>query len=38
VCAFEGVDEDDALAYLEMAYGATITTSNELIAQVATHA
>ena len=30
VCAFEGVDEDDALAYLEMAYGATITTTAEL--------
>jgi nicotinamidase-related amidase len=25
VCAFEGVDEDDALAYLVMAYGATVT-------------
>ena len=25
VCAFEGVDEDDALEYLVMAYGATIT-------------
>jgi nicotinamidase-related amidase len=30
VCGFEGVDEDDALAYLEMAYGATITTVDEL--------
>jgi nicotinamidase-related amidase len=25
VCAFEGVDEDEALEYLVMAYGATIT-------------
>ncbi len=25
VCAFEGVDEDDALDYLVMAYGATLT-------------
>jgi nicotinamidase-related amidase len=31
VCAFEGVDEDDALAYLEMAYGAAITTVDELV-------
>lgn len=30
VCAFDGVDEDDALAYLEMAYGATITSVAEL--------
>lgn len=30
VCGFEGVDEDDALAYLEMAYGATITSVAEL--------
>ena len=30
VCGFEGVDENDALAYLEMAYGATITTVDEL--------
>jgi nicotinamidase-related amidase len=35
VCGFEGVDEDEALAYLEMAYAATITTADELIAQVA---
>ncbi len=35
VCGFEGVDEDEALAYLEMAYAATITTSNELTAEVA---
>ena len=25
VCAFEGVDEEDALDYLVMAYGATVT-------------
>jgi nicotinamidase-related amidase len=31
VCAFEGVDEDDALAYLEMAYAARITTVDEVI-------
>jgi nicotinamidase-related amidase len=30
VCAFEGVDEDDALAYLEMAYAAKITSVDEL--------
>ncbi len=30
VCGFEGVDEDQALAYLELAYGATITTVDEL--------
>ena len=30
VCGFEGVDEEDALAYLEMAYGAQITTVDEL--------
>jgi nicotinamidase-related amidase len=30
VCGFEGVDEEDALAYLEMAYGARITTVDEL--------
>jgi len=30
VCTFEGVDEDEALAYLEMAYGARITTVDEL--------
>ena len=32
VRAFEGVDEDEALAYLEMAYGAEITTVDELAA------
>jgi len=31
VCAFEGVDEDEALEYLKMAYGATVTTVGELI-------
>lgn len=30
VCAFEGIDEDDALTYLEMAYGARVTTVDEL--------
>jgi nicotinamidase-related amidase len=30
VCGFEGVDEHEALAYLEMAYGAKITTVGEL--------
>jgi len=30
VCGFEGVDEEDALAYLEMAYGARITTVDAL--------
>lgn len=30
VCGFEGVDEDEALAYLEMAYGAEVTTVDEL--------
>jgi nicotinamidase-related amidase len=32
VCAFEGVDEDDALEYLKMAYGANVTTVDELVA------
>jgi hypothetical protein len=31
VCGFEGVDEDEALAYLEMAYGAKTTTVDELV-------
>lgn len=31
VCAFEGVDEDDALEYLKMAYGASVTTVAELV-------
>ncbi len=30
VCGFEGVHEEEALAYLEMAYGAEITTVDEL--------
>jgi nicotinamidase-related amidase len=30
VCAFEGVDEDDALEYLKMAYGANVTTVDHL--------
>ena len=30
VCAFEGVDEDEALEYLTMAYAARITTVDEL--------
>ncbi|HEU4450879.1 MAG TPA: isochorismatase family cysteine hydrolase [Gaiellaceae bacterium] len=30
VCAFEGVDEDEALEYLKGTYGATITTVAEL--------
>ena len=32
VCGFEGVDEDEALAYLEMAYGAEITNVDALTA------
>jgi nicotinamidase-related amidase len=31
VCGFEGVDENDALAYLEMAYGAAITSVDDLV-------
>jgi nicotinamidase-related amidase len=31
VCAFEGVDEDDALEYLKATYGATVTTVDELV-------
>ena len=31
VCAFEGVDEDEALAYLEMAYAAKTTSVDELV-------
>ena len=30
VCGFEDVNEDEALAYLEMAYGAELTTVDEL--------
>jgi nicotinamidase-related amidase len=36
VCGFEGVDEEEALNYLEMAYGAQITTVDELAATAAT--
>jgi nicotinamidase-related amidase len=36
VCGFEGVDEEEALAYLQMAYGAQITTVDELAAAPAT--
>src|SRR5262245_62092973 len=32
VCAFEGVDEDEALEYLRSVYGARITTVAELLA------
>jgi len=39
VCGFEGVDEEEALAYLEMAYGAKIATVGELTrAPAAAHA
>ena len=31
VCAFEGVEEDDALDYLHSIYGATITTVDDLV-------
>jgi nicotinamidase-related amidase len=31
VCAFEGVDEDDALEYLRSVYGARIVTVDELV-------
>jgi nicotinamidase-related amidase len=31
VCAFEGVDEDEALEYLKATYGASVTTVDELI-------
>jgi nicotinamidase-related amidase len=31
VCAFEGVDEDDALEYLKATYGATVTTVDQLV-------
>jgi len=36
VCAFQGVDEDEALAYLEMAYAAKITSVDELVGSPAT--
>ena len=35
VCAFEGVDEDEALEYLKRIYGADITTAGALIEQPA---
>jgi nicotinamidase-related amidase len=31
VCAFAGVNQQDALDYLKMAYGATVTTVDELV-------
>lgn len=31
VCAFEGVDEGDALEYLKSTYGASVTTVDELV-------
>lgn len=34
VCAFEGVDEDDALDYLHSVYGASITTVDDLVSDV----
>jgi nicotinamidase-related amidase len=33
VCAFEGVDEEEALTYLSSVYGAKISTVDELIAE-----
>ena len=39
VCAFEGVDEDEALEYLKMAYAANVTSVDELTGErVAAHA
>jgi len=35
VCGFEGIDEEEALAYLEMAYGAQITTVGQLAGKAA---
>jgi nicotinamidase-related amidase len=35
VCGFEGIDEEEALAYLEMAYGAQITTIGQLAGKAA---
>ncbi len=34
VCAFEGVDEQEALSYLRQIYGARLTTSDELMREV----
>lgn len=33
VCAFEGVDEEEALDYLHMVYGARIVTVDELVGE-----
>ena len=33
MCAFEGVDEDEALTYLSSVYGAKITTVADLLAE-----
>jgi nicotinamidase-related amidase len=33
VCAFEGVDEEEALTYLRSVYGAKITTVDELVTE-----
>ncbi len=38
VCAFEGVNEDEALQYLKQVYAATITTSQALIDESVTAA
>jgi nicotinamidase-related amidase len=35
VCGFEGVTEEEALAYLKMAYGATITSVDQLVSMPA---
>jgi nicotinamidase-related amidase len=35
VCGFEGIDEEEALAYLEMAYAAQITTVGQLAGKAA---
>jgi nicotinamidase-related amidase len=35
VCAFEGVDEEDALTYLKSVYGAEVTTTDGLVSQAA---
>jgi len=35
VCTFQGVDEEDALAYLRSVYGAKITTVDDLVAEPA---
>jgi nicotinamidase-related amidase len=33
VCAFEGVDEEEALTYLSTVYGAKITTVDDILAE-----